>query len=70
MQTDDLIRRNRELLEEPRGVRETTRTLTAEKAGYRSAVDHARERAQKLIRARALWPRFRRRIYPADARPS
>ena len=63
MQNDnDLIRRNRELKAQ------ATREVAADAAGYRAAVDHARERMRKLIRARALWPRFLRRIYPAGAR--
>ena len=69
MQDDDLIRRNRELLEEARGVRETARELAAQAAGHLFATRHTRDRTRKMLRARALWPRFLRRIYPSGARP-
>ena len=70
MQDDDLIRRNRELLEEARGVRETARELAAQAAGHRSAAHHTRDHIRKMLRTRALWPRFLRRIYPTGARPA
>jgi hypothetical protein len=69
MQVDDLIRRNRELLVQAEAVTSQARELAAETLGHRSAVDHARNRMRKALRARALWPRFLRRLYPRHARP-
>ena len=67
MQDDNLIRRNRELLEEAQAVRDMAREVAAHAAGNRFATHHTRDRVRKMLWARALWPRFLRRIYPASA---